>query len=66
MIEDLAQSKKTLEVIHAIDMLAKSLSMQLVIQGVDTEKQLLKLQELNIDLVQGQFVGEARLENTEL
>lgn len=66
MISDIAQNKKTLEMIRAIDMLAQSLSMQLIIQGVGTEKQMLALEELDIDLVQGQFVGEVRLENTEL
>jgi len=57
IICDLEQNEKTIELIRSIHLLAQSLSMQLIIQGVDTEKQMEMLSALGCDLVQGYFVG---------
>ena len=57
-INDIEQNPQTLELIRSMNLLAKSLSMQLIIQGVDKEKQMNILADLGCDLMQGQFAGE--------
>jgi diguanylate cyclase (GGDEF)-like protein len=63
LIFDLQQSEKTIGLINAINLLAQSLSMQLIVQGVDTEKQMKILRGLGCDLIQGQCGGEPLPEN---
>lgn len=63
LINDLEENKQSRELIHSIGMLAKSLDMQLIIQGVNSERQIKILTDLGCDLIQGQFIGEPRSEN---
>lgn len=62
MINQLQQNENAASLVQAINMLAKSLSLQLIVQGVDSEKTMQILQGLGCDLVQGQFIGEPRSE----
>ncbi len=58
LIKDIENNPRTAELIKSVLFLAKSLSMQLVVQGVKTEKQFTILQELGCTLMKGPLFGE--------
>lgn len=62
LISDLQQNEQTIGLINAINLLAQSLSMKLIVQGVDTERQMKILRGLGCDLIKGQCVGEPQPE----
>jgi diguanylate cyclase (GGDEF)-like protein len=60
--DDLADNPKSVNLIKAMVFLAKSLSIHLVIKGVETEQQLTILKKLDCKLMQGHFLGRAKSE----
>ncbi len=56
-IDDLETNPKAIELINSISFLAKSLSMQLVIHGVETKQQMTVLKELGCTFMQGKLFG---------
>ena len=58
IMNDVVENPQTVELIRSINLMAKSLSMQLIIQGLDSEQQMKVLAGLGCDLMQGCFVGE--------
>lgn len=59
LISDVQQNEQTKELVKAMLVLAKSLSMRLIVQGVDSEQQMMTLRELGCDFIQGEFAGAA-------
>jgi len=58
IIQDLEQNEQTIGLVNAMNLMAQSLSMQLIVQGIDTDKKMKILKGLGCDLIQGQYVGE--------
>jgi len=58
IISDIEENQQSRDLIRSINLLAKSLSMQLILQGVNTEKQKAILTSLECYLIQGTLVGE--------
>lgn len=56
-VDDLLNEGKDLAIIQCIIDLSKGLNLKVIAEGVETEKQLEKLQLLNCDLVQGYFIS---------
>jgi len=59
LIGDVAQNQQTRELLTAILVLSRSLSMSVIVQGVESEEQMNTLTALGFQLVQGQFVGSS-------
>lgn len=57
LIKDIQYNPKSAELIRVILSLAESLSIQPIIQGVESEQQMIKLKELGYTLMQGQFIA---------
>ena len=57
-VRKLEQDNKTRIIVQAIINIAKGLNVEVVAEGVETEKQALILRELGCDLLQGYFFGK--------
>ncbi|MEA2028745.1 MAG: EAL domain-containing protein, partial [Campylobacterota bacterium] len=58
-IEDIAKDQQSFDIVHAIISLAKSMGMETVAEGVETQDQLDTLQELGCDIYQGWYFSKA-------
>lgn len=57
IIEDISQNPQTVALIKSIIYLAKSLSIQVIIQGIEKDQQVALLQDLGCSLMQGRLLG---------
>lgn len=57
LISDIDKNERAIALIQSIVFLAKSLSMQIIVQGVESEQQIAKLKELGCTLMQGKLLG---------
>lgn len=56
LTSDIEHNEQTRALLHAILVLAKSLAMQLIVQGVDSEAQMRVLRDNGCELLQGRFM----------
>jgi len=62
LIEDILQQPQTTSLVNAVAMLANSLAMQLIIDGVKSQAELALLKESGCTIMQGQLFGGAMSE----
>ncbi len=62
-IERLTESKTNERVVQAIIALGKAMQLQVVAEGIETEQQLLLVNEFGCDLAQGFFIGRPMAES---
>jgi EAL domain-containing protein (putative c-di-GMP-specific phosphodiesterase class I) len=61
LIADVVENQRTQMLIKAVLLFAQSMSMRVVISGIENEQQKLLCQELGCELMQGSLIGLPRL-----
>lgn len=56
-VQDIEEDAESMKIVHAIMGLGRSLNLSVVAEGVETEGQLIKLQDAGCELVQGFYFG---------
>jgi diguanylate cyclase (GGDEF)-like protein/PAS domain S-box-containing protein len=57
-IRELSRRSRSLNIVRAVVDLARSLGMEVIAEGVETEEQLCRLRELKVDCIQGFLVAQ--------
>ncbi|WP_250657515.1 EAL domain-containing protein [Alkalimarinus coralli] len=57
-IQDICEEKDSMTIVKAIIALAKSMGLQVIAEGVETQEQLTLLSELNCDMIQGYYFSK--------